>query len=330
MRESLLLLVYLMISLSIQAQTKPKKIKSKSDYVHSETGFSFPLTINQLNRSEIYAFDKKRDNVGITYKTNDLKTTISIYLYPAGAGTEDRLRNEYIKSMQSVANISENGINAVQHAVSFKRGNYKLNGFKANIKTSDKESSLCVYECGEWFLKIRLSSEVLDSTGINQIEKEFLNLYKPTRLVKQSKLQPKASVYFAKTAFVDSLMLGSAMGSAYKKIDWAFENVDSLERASGFPGLYLDLHISSLKEFTAFQKKHPNMSATTQTKEYLAELNSIIDKGFLEEFIMEQFDMVMIVPKDLELDLEGFNKWKNENPIKINLNKRFYIISFEN
>ena len=235
MRISILLFIGLIINFSIQAQLKPKKIKSKSDYIHSATGFIFPLTVNEFNRESIYAFDKKKKDVGITYKANDLKTTISIYLYPAGAGTEDRLRNEYLKSMQSVANISDNGIKAEQHAISFKNENYKLNGFKSNIKDLDKESSLCVYECGEWFFKIRLSSEALDSSGMNQIEKEFLDLYKPTRLVKQSKLHPKASVYFAKTAFVDSLMLGSAMGSAYKKIDWAFENVDSLEARQRIP-----------------------------------------------------------------------------------------------
>ena len=71
------------------------------------------------------------------------------------------------------------------------------------------------------------------------------------------------------------------------------------------------------------------MSKTKRTTEYIAELNSIIDNGFLEEFIMEQFDMVMIVPEKLEFDFIGFNKWKKENPIKINLNERFYVISFE-
>ena len=328
MRKSILILIALTISLSIQAQMKPKKIKSKADYIHSATGFIFSLTIDQFNRADIYAFDKKKKNVGITYKTNDLKSTISIYLYPAGAGAEDRLRNEYLKSMESVANISDNGVHAEQYAVSYKCGNYKVNGFKANIKDLDAKSSLCVYECGEWFFKIRISSETLDTTGMKQTEQKILDLYAPTRLVKQSKLNSKADISFAKTAFVDSLMLGSAMGSAYKKIEWVFENVDSLERASGFPGLYLDMHIASLKEFTEFEKKHPDFSKTKQTEEYLAELNSIIDKGFIDEFIMEQFDMVMIVPKDLEFDFEGYDKWKNDNPISINLNERFYVIWF--
>jgi hypothetical protein len=328
MRKSILILIAFTISLSIQAQMNPKKIKSKVDYTHAATGFIFPIAIDQYNRADIYTFDKNKQNVGITYKTSDFKTIVSIYLYPAGAGTEDRLRNEYLKSMQSVANISENGVHAEQYAVSYKNGDYKINGFKANINDIDKKSSLNVFECGEWFFKIRITSEVLDTLGMKQTEQKILDLYEPTRLVKMSHLNPKADISFTKAAFVDSLMLGSAMGSAFMKLKWAMDNIDSLERASGFPGLYLDMHIASLKGFTEFEKKHPDFSKTKRTEEYLTELNSIIASGFLEEFIMEQFDMIMIVPDNLEFDFAGFDKWEIDNPISINLNERFYVIWF--
>lgn len=328
MIKTILLLIALSISLSTQAQKKPKKVKSKTDYSHPMTGFNFPLKISQYNRADIYAFDKKKENIGVTYKTDDLKTNISIYLYPAGDGTEDRLRNEYLKSMQSIVNISDNGIHAEQFAVSFKNDGYKINGFKAIFKVIEKNSSLSVYECGKWFFKIRITSENLDTSAMKQTENIILDMYNPTRLVKNNPLNPKADIYFAKTAFVDSLMLGSAMGSAYKKLEWAMDNVDSLQRASGFPGLYLDLHVASLIEFTEFEKKHPDFSKTKRTVEYLTELNSIVNSGFLEEFIMEQFSMIMIVPDDLELDFDGFDNWKINNPTNIDLNERFYVISF--
>lgn len=328
MRNTILILIALTISLSIQAQMCPKKIKAKADYKHTATGFIFPLVIEQYNRADIYAFDKKKQNVGITYKSGDLKTTVSIYLYPAGDGTENRLRNEYIKSMQSIANVSDNGVHAEQFAVSYKNGDYKINGFKANIKDSDKKSSISVFECGTWFFKIRISSESFDTTGMKQTEQKILDLYKPTRLVEKFHLNPKADISFAKTAFVDSVMLGSAMGSAYKKIEWIFENVDSLERASGFPGLYLDMQIEALKEFVTFEKRFPNYSKTEFTDRYLRELNSIIDNGFLEELIIEQFDMILIIPEGLKVDFESFDKWKKDNPISIDLNERFYVIWF--
>lgn len=63
-----------MICYSIQAQNSPKKIKSKSVYTHSKAGMSFPLQIDNFNRTDIYSFDKKKENISITYKTADLKT----------------------------------------------------------------------------------------------------------------------------------------------------------------------------------------------------------------------------------------------------------------
>jgi hypothetical protein len=328
MRKTFFLLVALTISFLLQAQITPKKIKSKTDYTHSMTGCRFPLKIGQYDRSEIYAFDKKKENIGVTYQAKDLKSRISIYLYPAGDGTEDRLRNEYLKSMQSIANISDNGIHAEQFAVSYNNDGYKINGFKANINNLGKNSSLSVFECGKWFFKIRITSEQLDTSTMRQTEQNILDFFKPTILVKNDPLNPKADIYFGKAAFIDSLMLGSAMGSAYKKLEWAMENVDSLERASGFPDLYLDLHIASLKEFVEFEKKHPDFSKTKRTADYLTELNKIINNGFLEEFIIEQFNMIMIIPNNIELDFDGFDKWKTSNPISINLNERFYVICF--
>lgn len=328
MKRYILVLIALTISVSIYAQMSPKKIRAKNDYIHKATGFNFPLTIDEYNRADIYAFDKKKKNVGISYKTSDLKTTVSIYLYPAEEATENRLRDEYIKSMQSVANISENGIHAEQFAISYKNEDYKINGFKANIQNISNNSSLSVFECGEWFFKIRITSEILDTLGMKLTEQKILDFYKPTQLVKISHLNPKANIYFSKTAFADSILLGSAMGSAFKKLDWVLDNIDSLERASGFPGLYLEMHIASLKGFIEFEKEHPNFSKTKSTQQYLTELNSIIDNGFLEEFILEQFNMIMIIPENLHSDFEEYYKWKIENPISIDLNNKFYVISF--
>jgi hypothetical protein len=123
-------------------------------------------------------------------------------------------------------------------------------------------------------------------------------------------------------------MLGSAMGSAFKKISWALDNVDSLERAAGFPDLYLGLQVESLKEFTQFEKRK-KWNRQQSTTDYLNELNQIIESGFLEEFIMEQFDMIMIVPKETTFDFEGFQKWKEAHPITIDLNQRFYVVSYK-
>lgn len=330
MKQLIILTLILTISQLSQAQ-KPKLIKSKKDFFHYSSGLNFPLKIDEYARVDIYSFDKKKNDIGVTYKNSitNGETTFTIYVYQAGDGTEDRLRHEYLNSMQSIANFSANGINATQHAVSHKKSGYKINGFKAEINENKSKSSLSVFECGGWFFKIRISSETQDIEMLNKLESDLLKFFEPTNLVRKKHLDPKASIYFSKTAFVDSLMLGCSMASAYGKLGWAMENIDSLERASGFPGIYLDLHITALREMVKFEQEHLNFSKTERTEKYLNELKSIIDNGFVEEFVMDQYNMVLKVPDNLIDDFESYQNWKLDNPISINLHEKFYVISFD-
>jgi len=308
-----------------QTSGQSKQLKVKGTYVHSPTTTEFPENIGSYQRQSVYSFDKKKENIGTTYKSGE--TTLSVYLYPAGDGSEGRLRNEYLQAMHDMANVSQSGLHAQQGYKYFKKEGYRINGFSA-VTPDEPKSQLTLFECGQWFFKIRITSSSLDTTEINVLEREVLNSFDPTRLVKRSRLNSEADVYFAKAAFRDSLMLGSAMGSAFKKISWALENVDSLQRASGFPDLYLGLQVESLKEFIQFEKRK-KWNRQQSTTDHLNELNHIIDAGFLEEFIMDQFDMVMIVPKEMTLDFEGFQKWNENHPTTINLNQRFYVVSYK-
>jgi hypothetical protein len=319
-----LIILFLVLGQTSYSQV-PKQLKAKGIYVHSPTRTEFPENIGSYQRQGVYSFDKKRENIGSTYKSG--QTTLSIYLYPAGNGNEGRLRNQYLQALHDMEYVSKSRLHAEQRYKYFKKDGYKVNGFSAI--TSDKpRSQLTLFECGQWFFKIRISTNSLDTTQINELEREVLNLFDLARLVKTSRLNSEADVYFSKAAFRDSLMLGSTMGSAFKKISWALENVDSLERAAGFPDLYLGLQVESMKEFIQFEKRK-KWDREQSTTEYLNELNRIIDSGFLEEFIMEQFDMIMIVPREVILDFEGFQKWKQANPTTINLNQVFYLVSYK-
>jgi hypothetical protein len=229
--------------------------------------------------------------------------------------------------MQDMANVSERGVNASQGYKFFRKDGYKINGFSA-VTADEPKSQLTLFECGEWFFKIRITTSSLDTAEINGLEREALHSIDPTRLVKCSRFNPRAQVYIAEAAATDSLMLGSAMGSAFKKISWALQHVDSLERAAGFPDLYLGLQVESLKEFAQFGKGK-KWNRKQSTADYLDELNRIIDAGYAEEFIMEQFDMIMIVPKEVTLDFEGFQNWKQTHPVTINLNERYYLVSYK-
>ena len=332
MTKRIFSILIIIIGLNCQAQDliSPKKIRFKDGYEHKFSKTEFPQNLeNGFELTEVYAFDKKKKNIGATYEKNsEPKGKLNIYIYPAGDGTEDRLRTEYLTSMQSVANLADNGLGATQYPVKFSGKKFDCNGFKADFKSKNQENSnLSVYECGTWFLKLRLTTKEKDSTQISNLEQSVLETFNPSRLTEQKRLHPKASIYYGKAAFKDSIMLGSIMGSALKKLEWVMDNIPEKERASGFPGHYLELQLASFDEFIAFDKKY-DFKKSEYTQNYLNQINSLIDSGFLDEFIMKEFSMVMIVPENHKFDFDGFEKWKAENEIAINLNELFYVISF--
>lgn len=332
MKQQIITVLIILIGLNCRAQelTNPKQLKFKNGFDHKFSETEFPQTLeNGFELTEVHAFDKKKQNIGVTYeKKNEPTGKLNIYIYPAGDGTEDRLRTEYMTSMQSVANLTDNGLGATQYPVKFEGKNYDCNGFKADFKSDNQETSnLSVYECGTWFFKIRLTTKEKDSIQISNLENKIIETFDPSHLTEQNKLNPKADIYFAKVAFQDSILLGSAMGSAYKKLEWVMDNVPERERASGFPGHYLEMQLASFNEFIAFDKKY-DYKKTDYTQNYLNQVNSLIDSGFLDEFIMKEFSMVLIIPEKHEFDFDGYEQWREKNEIEINLNELFYVISF--
>jgi hypothetical protein len=278
-----------------QSTGKPRVLVVKGDYTHSKTKKIFPKHLAGHERQRIYSFDRDKSNIGVTYKSQDGTTLVSVYLYPTDEGSEDRLRHEYMSALSEIFLASRKGITTNQAPTSYVRDGYKINGIKAEVTDvkNQSRSHLAVFECGEWFFKLRVASSSLDSIGVVKLERSILDAFEPSELVKQSRLNSDASIYLAPAAFADSLMLVSAMGSAFKKVQWARENVDSLERAAGFPSLYLELHVESLKEFARQEKVREEIrkkwTRQPSTDEFMFELNSIIESGYLREFIMDQY-----------------------------------------
>ena len=240
--RTITILVFLLATFNFangQSRTQPKKINAKENYSHSPTHFNFPKSLfGDYHRESVYSFDRKNKNIGVTYgkNKNGERTMFSIYLYPAGDGIEGRLRKEYQNSMQSVVETTKKGLHATQYAVQHKGEKYTCNGFEAIFTTEKNDlSQLTVFESGTWFYKIRMTSSQNDTVLLSDLKTEILQVFDPTVLTDLALLDEKVSVYFAKAAFRDSILLGSAMGSAYGKIEWIMENVDEKERATGLP-----------------------------------------------------------------------------------------------
>lgn len=309
-----------------QPRANPKNIRAKGTYKHSGTSTQFPERLEEFQRKSITSFDRKNLNIGVTYERANAATTVSIYIYPAGAGTEDRLRSEYLTSMQSMANVNE-GIGATQYPIRFEQDDFRINGFAAELKKPNELSRLLLYECGSWFLKYRLTSNELDSVAMNDLIANLEEWFSPSAIASKGLLNPKADINFAPAAFADSTMLYTTMGEAFKKMEWIMTNVDSVERRTGFPGLYLELYTTAIQERVKLWKKS-NTTSSPKTDELLSHYESLVNSGFLEEFIMDQLMMVLITPEELTLDMDGYSTWIQENPLNIDLNQFYYIISF--
>jgi hypothetical protein len=331
-----LLLLLLAHSGLAQKPQKPKAIRVKGDYTHIPTSFQFPARIDHYQRTDIVSFNGKtadRPDIAVSYQqanaTGEPATTFTVYVYDAGKSTEGRLRDEYLASLQSIANIRKKGIHASQYHISEKQNGFTTHGFVADIKNENSRqiSRLVVFECGKWFLKLRISSSVLDTLAFENLQQQLLQLYPPTRLVQQDPLNVKMDIRVAPAAFRDSTMLYAVLGSAIKKLEWANTHVDSLERCAGFPTMYLELHAVSLKEMVKRWDEGKFSISRPSTDQYISELKLIIEEGFLEEFIMDHYHMIMIVPEGLQLDIEAFRSWNALSPTSINLQERFYLLS---
>jgi hypothetical protein len=330
MKSKLILFILLTQTFFQIVTAQSRVINTKDDYFHQKTRTKFPTKIEDFTRSTVIALDNSKDNIGVSYSNQNSsgKTTFTIFIYPSENGVEGLLRSEFLNSLKAITFINKPGNMIKKYPIEYKKDGYTVNGFKARINDNNNKSELLVYQCGFWFLKIRVSTQSLDSLEMVALETEIINIYSPTIFVKQAPLNIKADIRFGKAAFTDSLMLGCVMGSALKKVEWAIENVDSLERVSGFPDIYLDLQKASLLEFAKFAKDHPTMSRSQSTIDYLTQLNEIIDGGFLNEFIMNQFDMLLKVSPEINLDFNKFEEWEKTKSIKINLNSHFALVSY--
>lgn len=315
MKKLLLLFALALLFGQLQAQS-PKKIRTKGDYVHAPSKAVFPVQLGDYRRDGLYAYDKKKENVGGEYESADKRTLLSVYVYPAGIGHNRRIHDEYSELMQELANIY-GGIDAISNAVSYQKDGYKINGLKSVFKIKGRNESLTLYECGRWWFKMRITSSDLDTSQMSQLERTAMDSFVPTNFVKNDPLKVGYEVHVAPAAIHDSLLLGCVLGAIIGELDWIRENVDSLEKLSGYPSLYLEAHMASVEGFVQVGNDFPETLGGAEIHHQLEQLNKIIDNGFLEEYLLDQYFGWLIIPKDMVIDSDTYDEWKLQNPIDV-------------
>ncbi|MPN62071.1 hypothetical protein SDC9_209817 [bioreactor metagenome] len=67
---------------------------------------------------------------------------------------------------------------------------------------------------------------------------------------------------------------------------------------------------------------------TNPTRKYLDDLQLISDAGFLSEFVMDQFEMILILPEKALANYEAYLDWKQNQKITVDLNQMLYVVSY--
>jgi hypothetical protein len=310
----------------------PRQILVTDLYYHNPTRVEFPVKIGVFDRASITVFDKEETNIAVDYRSNDNQdqTHFTIYIYPAGVGTDERLHNEFFKVLKAITISEHKGIDARQSAFHYTHDGYSFVGITAKINGLKNAvySKLTLFECGQYFLKFRMSTNLKRSENLDSLQESLLEKFNPSLIVKKCPLIPLANVHVAPGAFQDSLSLYSILGAAKEEYTWAVEHVDSLERCSGFPGLYLDGQVATFSEMVKCWKENPK-GFKRYPNNYLESLEKIVDKGFLKEFIMDEFSMLLYLPREEKFNFDDYYKWKKKTLPQFNLKSRFFVISYD-
>jgi hypothetical protein len=325
-----LFIIILISGCSASRNFKPVKINVNGDYVHKFTNTSFPVEWKAFSRESLTAYDKDTTNLGVNYISNIANQNIkfTVYVYPAPLALEIRLRDEYFKWMNETGYSLNQEYELINKHIIVSKNGYKVIGLVSAFSTEKNYILLVLFECGKYFLRFNISAKLSDADKINDLSNKIIDKFSPVDIVKKQALIPKATIHIAPAIVRDTSCLHAIFAAVHAKSKWVYENVDSLERCFGYPSLYFEeqkITIDSMLNEWA-RRKHTR----SKIDNYFSELKSIRDKGFLNEFIYDQYFGTLIIPGYIKLDMEKYKLWKIRfNPSVELRREHFYLIGYE-
>ncbi len=302
---------------------------NKSNYIHTESNTTFPYRIGDFERVQLIVFKDQPLKISAIYKAIHGKSTFSASLTPSTEATEGRLRNEFLANIKQLSKDKGKAYMPKPVFLKFKGIRYVNNGIEGTYINDEKSfSQVNVFECGSWVLSTKVDAEGMDETQFRHFSEDLIRYFNPARLTALKPMNLKPIVDFEREALQDTVVTGAMVASAFKKIDWATENVSEKERYSGFPDIYLNMHTESLKEYLTVLGRKKSHSNIPENFRFYADLKSINEAGYLAEFVMETYENVMIVPGYVDLDFNGYNHWKQERELNVDLLKKRYKINY--
>lgn len=301
-----------------------------SDYKYEFAQTLFPYKLMGFERKQIVVDAGERNKVEAIYELPSCggKVWFKINLKSDFEATEGRLREEYLNQVESLGNKNSN-LQIDAPSIIKKFGNkYTNNGILGTIThLGKKNGELRVYECGFWLFSLVVFSDENNPNDMEQTINQLTEYFNPEHFTEIKPLSVKPNISFERELLKDAVLMGPIIGSGFKKLDWVRENVRENERASGFPDLYLQMHLAAINEFLELASRK-KMSNSAQAQKYFEELSAIKQAGFLPEFIMEQYKKIMVVPSNVTFNYEAFHEWLKDKKISTDLTKKWYIICY--
>ncbi|WP_294215004.1 hypothetical protein [uncultured Chryseobacterium sp.] len=310
--------------ISSQNTKTNKKNKLAVDFEHFVSGISAPLILGDFDRTAVYT-DSKNDSVfSAEYKSknNDAQFKFQIIL---GYRDEERLFNFYFRNLKERRYTPKQTINKT---VVFKNGNFRLNGISTYFKHLNRLINVRIYDAGFWMFVSETSQKGNDTLALDTRQNEFLEKINPSKIVEKNPLTRYTTIYYAKAAFRDSLMMRSTISSSMNKLKWVYDNINKYQRASGIPGNALDYQIAGINGFIDYKsERNPRESkGNYETSRLIGFFIKLRDAGFIDEFLMESYYYLLVPPENHKFNFEDYQKWKLDNSIEYNVFSKYYII----
>ncbi len=306
----------------------PQTITASGTFSHEKTNTNFPAELEGYHRVGITSHSKDRTNVSVEYEGND-GSHFTIFVYPVKTEYSDRLVSEYNYSSQAIAIVEERDFDAKQESFLFISDDYSIPGIKlyTDNLSEKSRSTLVLFECGQYFLKYRIESEKSDELVQNLIITKLSEWFNPAQIIESAPLLPKANVQIDPIAFADTLVLYTAMSGAFKHVNWAVEKIDSLNRCAGFPGIYLEGQVSAYREMATSWRENPK-NFKININPFWDSLVEIDENGFLDEFLMLEYNMLLLPADSSEFDFEAFIEWKDQEKPTFALQQRYFYPNY--
>lgn len=303
-----------------------KKIKSTTDFEHSFSGISAPMSLGDFSRTELSTNSKNDSVFAAEYEDRNNNLSFKFKIVPASLD-EERFLSHYYKDLQE-RKYSPKENKKISKAVTINEGKFKLHGISSYFSHLDRLINLRIYDAGFWVFISEVSQKGNDTLALNKAQDLFLNRIQPAKIVEKNPLTRYANILYAPVAAQNKSLLRITMSSATNKMKWIYENIDKYERAAGIPGILLDFQIAGINGFIDYktEKNQNPIEGNNSATRLISFFTKLRNDGFIDEYLMEQYYYLLTPPENHKFDYEGYQKWKVENSIDYDTYKKLYII----